>query len=73
MTVTTEEILTRAGVTREELGRKVREQWITWAQGQPWPKHTWLIPYDDLSPEDQEADMQIGEELFCRGWEARVP
>ena len=72
--MTTEEILTRAGVTREELGRKVREQWIAWARsGTVVPKPHWLLPYDSLAPPEQEADNLIGEELFCRGWEARLP
>jgi len=71
--MTTAEILARCGVTREELGRVVRQTWIAWAQEQPHPKPGWLLPYDDLSPADQEADMAIGEELFCRGWEARLP
>jgi len=71
--MTTEEILTRAGATREELGREVRRTWIAWAREQPYPKASWLVPYDDLSPDDQEADCLIGEELFCRGWEARLP
>jgi hypothetical protein len=71
--MTTAEILRRAGVTREELGRKVRTQWIAWALAQPVQKRHWLLPYDAISPADQEADCQIGEELFCLGWEARLP
>jgi hypothetical protein len=71
--MTTAEILIRGGVTREELGRVVRQQRTGWARRQPHPKASWLVPFDQLSPADQEADMAIGEELFCRGWEARLP
>lgn len=46
---------------RETLGRFVREAWVRWAQTQPSPKPTWLVPYDDLSEPDKEADRQIGE------------
>ena len=46
---------------REQLGRKVREAWVRWAQTQPSPKATWLAPYDDLSDADKEVDRQIGE------------
>jgi hypothetical protein len=51
----------------------VRQQRTGWARRQPHPKASWLVPFDQLSPADQEADMAIGEELFCRGWEARLP
>jgi hypothetical protein len=64
-------ILLRAAVTREELGRFVRDCWIAWAQTQPDPKPSWLVPFSRLSPEDQEADMQIGEQLFAAGWRCR--
>lgn len=46
---------------RETLGRFVREAWVRWAETQPDPKASWLVPYDDLSEADKEADMQIGE------------
>lgn len=73
MSTMTAEILRRAGVTREELGEIVRREWIAWAQRQPDPKPSWLVPFGGLSRADREADMAIGEELFCRGWEARTP
>ena len=63
-------ILAAARVTRELLGRQVRVTWMLWAQQQPHPKPSWLEPYDALSPADQEADNQIGEDLFCAGWRA---
>jgi len=45
------------------LGRMVREAWVRWAQMQPSPKPSWLLPYDDLSEPDKEADRQIGETI----------
>ena len=46
---------------RDHLGRFVREAWVRWAQTQPNPKASWLLPYDELSEPDKEADRQIGE------------
>ncbi len=46
---------------RDALGRIVRDAWIEWALSQPNPKPSWLVPYDDLSEPDKEADRQIGE------------
>lgn len=46
---------------RNQLGRVVREAWVHWATQQPEPKQSWLVPYDDLSEADKEADRQIGE------------
>lgn len=34
-----------------------------WAEAQPNPKPSWLVPYDDLSEPDKEADRQIGETI----------
>jgi len=48
-------------INREFLGRVVREAWVKWAQQQPNPKPSWLVPYDELSEPDKEADRQIGE------------
>jgi hypothetical protein len=48
-------------ISREFLGRVVREAWVKWAQQQPNPKPSWLAPYDELSEADKEADRQIGE------------
>lgn len=47
--------------TRDQLGRFVREAWVRWAQTQPDPKASWLLPYDELAEPDKEADRQIGE------------
>ena len=71
MQLTDAEILERAGTTRERLGREVREQWVRWARTQPSPKPSWLVPFHELSLADQEADMRIGEALFCGGWRMR--
>lgn len=46
---------------RDTLGRFVREAWVRWAETQPNPKPSWLVPYEELSDADQEADRQIGE------------
>jgi hypothetical protein len=48
---------------RDVLGRVVRDAWVKWAKAQPTPKPSWLVPYDDLSEPDKEADRQIGEAL----------
>lgn len=47
--------------TRDDWGRLVRETWIRWARTQPDPKPSWLVPYDELSEPDREADRMIGE------------
>ena len=47
--------------SRDEYGRMVREAWVRWAQTQLNPKPSWLVPYDELSEPDKEADRQIGE------------
>jgi hypothetical protein len=66
-----EDILAMAGVTREQLGREVRRVWTGWAECQPDPKPSWLVPFDELTAADQEADMRIGQVLFLAGWRAR--
>lgn len=48
---------------RDVLGRIVRHAWVRWARRQPSPKQSWLVPYDELSENDKEADRQIGESL----------
>jgi len=49
---------------RDYGGRLVREAWVAWALTQSNPKPTWLVPYDDLSEPDKEADRQIAEALW---------
>lgn len=46
---------------REVLGKLVRATWITWAQEQPNPKASWLVPWDELDGSDKEVDRRIGE------------
>lgn len=50
---------------RDYLGRVVRDAWIAWATRQPDPKPSWLVPYDDLSAADQEADRLIGDAVWA--------
>lgn len=45
----------------ESLGRLVRKVWIAWAKEQPSPKPSWLVPYGELPPEQQEVDNRIGD------------
>ena len=65
-----ETIMALAGVTREELGERVRRKWIGWALCQPdvadYP--SWTVFWSELPERDREADMAIGEALFCAGW-----
>jgi hypothetical protein len=44
----------------DTLGRLVRHLWVDWARKQPNPKPSWLVPYDDLSEPDKQADREIG-------------
>lgn len=50
-------------INREHLGEIVRLAWIEWAQEQPNPKPSWLIPYQELSEPDKEANRRIGESI----------
>lgn len=61
------EAMTAAGITREQLGREVRELRVAYAinQGDSDPD---LTPFSQLSGPDQEMDMLIGEALFGLGW-----
>lgn len=49
---------------RERLGRKVREVWIAWAKEQSGPKPSWLVPWNELSETDKEADRRIGIKIW---------
>lgn len=46
---------------REHLGEIVRNAWINWAQVQPNCKPSWLVPWENLSEAEKEADRRIGE------------
>lgn len=50
----------------EMLARDVREAWMQWANTQPEPKPSWLVPYDGLGEPDKEADRQIGIHMFLK-------
>jgi hypothetical protein len=58
---------------RDDLGRIVREVWVSWAQEQPNPKASWLVPYDQLNEPDREVDRRIGERLFREGLRSTFP
>jgi hypothetical protein len=49
---------------RDRLGRLVRELWVSWAERHPNPKQSWLVPYDELTESDKEADRVIGEGMM---------
>lgn len=55
---------------REDLGRLVRDIWIEWAQQQPSPKPSWLVPWENLTSSDKEVDMCIGKALYDAGFQA---
>lgn len=48
-------------------GMFVRQVWVDWAREQPDPKPSWLLPWADLDPGQQEVDMRIGAALFDAG------
>lgn len=48
-------------MTRDELGRVVRQAWVAWAREQFNPKESWLAPWEELPEVDREADRRIGE------------
>lgn len=66
------EAMDRAGTSREQLGRTVRRVWVGWAQDQQNPKESWLKPWDELTRDEKEADMRIGQVLFGIGWRAAL-
>lgn len=48
-------------LSRDELGRIVREAWIACCLSIGDTKQSHLTPYDELNDSDKEADRQIGE------------
>jgi threonine dehydrogenase-like Zn-dependent dehydrogenase len=54
-----------SNLTRDDLGAVVREAWIGWAEQQPAPKASWLVPYEQLDEADKEADRVIGEAVLA--------
>jgi len=63
-----DEVPGEVGGDRDALGRRVREVWVAWAKRQPSPKPSWLVPYDELSEADKEADRCIGAALWGDGF-----
>ena len=55
-------------MTIEQLGKIVREAWITWASKQEDVKDhpNWLIPWRDLTKRDKEVDMLIAIRLLTK-------
>lgn len=51
-------------LSREELGHVVRLAWVQWAERQPDPKPSWLVPWEALDEVSKEADRVIGEAVL---------
>ncbi len=50
---------------REDGGKLVRNAWIFWAQQQPNPKPSWLVPWEGLSnPRPEEMPDIIEGEVY---------
>ena len=50
-------------LSRDDVGRVVRETWEAWAREQPdVAEHpSWLVPWESLPERDREVDMRIGD------------
>lgn len=48
----------------DDLGKIVRNAWIEWAKEQSNPKPSWLVPYEELSQPDKDADIRIGKAVL---------
>lgn len=48
------------------LGRLVRDTWVEWAQQQPNPKPSWLLPWSELDEGQKEVDRRIGRAVTDR-------
>jgi len=59
-------------MTPDDLGRVVRQAWVEWAREQPAPKPSWLVPWEDLSEADQEADRRIGQAVAAHLFATRL-
>ena len=62
-------------LSREDLGRRIREVWVRWAREQAEPKPSWLLSWEDLDDGQREVDMRMGEALFALGmtWSPAPP
>lgn len=49
---------------REEGGKLVRAAWMEWAAQQPSPKESWLVPWEQLSEADKDADRHIWQRII---------
>lgn len=58
--------------TLDLLGQLVRHVWVEWAKGQPNPRPSWLVPWEDLPEPDREVDRCIGAALFGLGLDSAV-
>ncbi len=61
------ELLAAGPVDREALGREVRAEWVAWAHEQPYPKGSWLTPWEAITEPEREVDRRIGEHLYRMG------
>lgn len=50
-------------MSRDLLGELVRDAWVDWAEKQPNPKPSWLVPWSELNETDREVDRRIGDAL----------
>lgn len=51
-------------VQADDAGQVIRTAWMEWARTQPSPKPSWLVPWDQLSEADRDADRHIAEVLL---------
>jgi hypothetical protein len=56
--------------SRDKKGMRVRQIWMAWAQEQPNPKPSWLMPWKDLDEPSREVDRRIGCGLWGDGFAA---
>ena len=68
--VTADTILVLAGVTRDELGRQLRDYWEGWAteQADLADHPDWTVPWDQLPERVRQVDTLMAVHLFCAGW-----
>lgn len=59
-------------MTRDQLGKIVRTEWLAWVAEQPDPSPWWRLTWDESSEEAREVDRRIGERLFLAGQRSAV-
>lgn len=57
-------------ITREELGKLVREVWMEWAKEQAYCKPSWTRTWEELSEADREVDRMIGAAIWNKALSA---